>query len=367
MKLIYNIASLSYKPMILTNNFELPEPLVLAAKADHHKTAGDISVTQLIGPPQIRILKNQHANIEQDISELMWAIMGSGIHAVIERAGITDVEQLHFHRTIEVLEAKKNFFTKEGNEKAVASIDGTIKFLSAYVNKFYPQTESRYVFEKTLTIQVYDKLLSGTFDLYDKQAKTLYDYKTCNVWAYIYPESKKSWKAQMNIYAHMLRQHGYEVKECKIVAIFRDWSAAASVRSHDYPKSSIMTIPIEVADDKKVSDFIHKRMSLHIQAEGGNVQECNGEERWATTDQWAVVPVGSVKAKRVFESEEEAETYIKDNGFRFLKGLKIEYRPGENKNCDRYCAVRSVCPQIKRINESKPTTKIETENPLENE
>ena len=41
----------------ITNNHNLPEAFVRACKVDRHKVVGDISTTQLIDAPQVRMLK----------------------------------------------------------------------------------------------------------------------------------------------------------------------------------------------------------------------------------------------------------------------------------------------------------------------
>ena len=351
--------------MKLTNTLGLPEPLFLAAKNDTHISAGDISCSQLIDSPKIRILKKQFPDVEYDLSETLFAMLGTGLHAVLEKAGFSDAEAVHFNRVNELLKAKLNEMVLEGNEAGAKSVRAVMDFNQKYLDKFYPDVEKRYIFEKTLTLPVSDNILSGTFDLYDKETFTLYDYKMCSVWAYIYPESRNKWVAQTNIYAHMLRKAGHKVNKIQIVAMFRDWSAATSMKSSEYPKTNIVTIDVDVKKDDYVAKYIHDRMNLHIQAENGNIPDCTGQDRWATADKWAIIPHGNVKAKRVFDVEADADVYIKDNGYRYEKGLIKEYRPGENKRCDRYCQVRSVCPQLAAINEKKQRLLVPTENPFE--
>jgi len=54
--------------------------------------------------------------------------------------------------------------------------------------------------------------ISGTLDYYDGYNNILQDYKHTSVYSWIYPESRKTWEAQLNIYAYMLKKHGYKVK-----------------------------------------------------------------------------------------------------------------------------------------------------------
>jgi hypothetical protein len=65
--------------MKITNNHFLPGPLVHAVSHDRYDGGdGDISVTTLIAPPQIRKLKERHGDdIEVDAESLIWSMMGS--------------------------------------------------------------------------------------------------------------------------------------------------------------------------------------------------------------------------------------------------------------------------------------------------
>ena len=74
--------------MKLTNKFNLPEPLVNAVKNQaYSKGSSDITVTQLIQPPLIRHLTALHNDsIEEDVSSRIWALLGSSVHSILEKA-----------------------------------------------------------------------------------------------------------------------------------------------------------------------------------------------------------------------------------------------------------------------------------------
>jgi len=74
--------------MKLTNRTGLPQPIVDAIKADtYSRGEADISVTQLIDPPQKVWLEEQHADeIEQDVSDLIYILFGKLMHELLEKA-----------------------------------------------------------------------------------------------------------------------------------------------------------------------------------------------------------------------------------------------------------------------------------------
>src|SRR3990167_2375905 len=92
--------------MSLTNKYNLPQTLVDAASIDNHRTAGDISVSELIDAPQIRFLKKTH-KIQEDISDRVWALFGTGIHSVLEKANIKTLEARSFKVVLDYLYSRR--------------------------------------------------------------------------------------------------------------------------------------------------------------------------------------------------------------------------------------------------------------------
>jgi hypothetical protein len=332
---------------ILTNKNGLPQPVVDALNYDTYKSSGTISVTQLIDAPQVRILKKKHSReIETDVSEMIWALMGTCIHNVLERAHIKDSRKQAFLTVIDVI--KEQSLNYEGDDqKALQALSNKLIKLMVM---FFPELESRYIWETSLQYEYGGQVLSGTFDLYDKVEKCLYDYKVCSVFAFMYPESRKKWAAQTNTYAYMLREKGEQVNEIRIVAIFRDWSASKLEFSKgDYPEKQFMTLPIPVVEHHKMEKYINGRINLHIEAEKGNIPECSGVERWASASEFAIKKPGLKKALRKFPTEDEAKQFINENKQKHAVPLSIDIRPGESKRCENYCPVREFCPQKRRM------------------
>lgn len=327
----------------MTNNDGLPQPLVDAIAYDTHRVKGDISVTQLIDAPQVRMLKRKYsAELSADVSESLWALLGTAVHHILERAHIKDAKKQAFLIVLETIKEESARFN-EADQKALQDLSDKILLLMV---KFFPEIDGRYIWESTLSYDHNGKILYGTFDIYDKWEKCLYDYKVCSVYAYMYPESRRKWTAQTNVYAFLLREKGYEVNEIKIVAIFRDWSAAKmEISKGDYPSKQFMTIPLSVVDHDKMRRYINQRIDLHVAAENGDIPECSGEDRWATADQFLAKTKGRKNAIKKSLKEEEIDEFIRINGVSYEFGLQKVIRPGESKRCEKYCPVREFCPQ----------------------
>ena len=287
----------------ITNNYNLPEPLYKAICNDTYVKRGDISVTALIDGSRIRQLKKKHwQEIEEDAVDLIWALFGQANHAIIERAC-------------------------EGNDN--------------------------YLAEEKLEMAVFGKILSGTADLYDKEKKILYDFKTTSVWGLVLNDDHWQWEAQTNCYAHMLRQQGYEINEIKIIAILRDWKRSEAERNYpgsNYPLKQVEEVAITVYSDKAMQDYIEKRMKMHIDAENGNILDCSDKERWAKPDAFAVIDPKQKRAKKICKSLEDAEGYIRYLEVKKYKGeLFIETRKGSNVKCEGFCSVAQFCPQFAKM------------------
>ena len=74
--------------MRYTNEFNIPDTIALAIQADpYDKGDADFSVTGLIQPPQIsRLWRDNLDDVEIDLRDEVWKLLGSGVHAAIERA-----------------------------------------------------------------------------------------------------------------------------------------------------------------------------------------------------------------------------------------------------------------------------------------
>lgn len=325
---------------VITNKHNLPDVFVQACKIDRHVTVGDISVTTLIDAPQIWMLKQQN-ELQVDVSEQIDMLFGTAIHHVLERA------EVKFFSARQLMDAANVLDELNFNEAAE-------KLRNIARKKFPEAFNTKNLIEHTMSLEVNGLVISGTIDKFDFEAGRLQDYKSASVWAYIYEESKKKWYAQQNIYAAMLREHGYTVNEAEIIAIFKDFSNMAKMRQKDYPPAKVMSIPIKLLDHKDVMKYIKSRVDKHKRVRDGENVLCDPKERWATADSYAVYSFSktkgrSKKAIKILPDLQIAEKWIEDNTLKFGE-MEFELRPGEQKRCDKFCPVRDVCPQIREIN-----------------
>lgn len=334
---------------ILTNIYNLPITIVNAAKNDSHRVAGNISVSQLIDSSQIRILKMTN-DYTVDVSEKLDALLGTALHHVLEQSNVPEVRKRGFLLTVSTIRQEADKLS-DTDAKKCEQLKSAAKYIEALIPIFFPEIKQRYLFEKTMSVEVEPGFtLYGTFDLYDMETGFIHDYKSCSVYKWIFPESRKQWMAQLNVYAWMLQHEGYKVNGLKINPFYKDWSASEKVRNADYPAARIMEVDIELRSYEEIGGYIAKRVKVHRDAEAGNVPDCTGKERWASASQWAVKETGGKRAINgsLKGSEQEARNFIEENAHKFKKVLWIEHRPGESKRCDKYCAVKDVCPQRKR-------------------
>lgn len=285
--------------MNLTNTTGLPDALVRAVANDPYRQHGHISVTGLIQPPRIRQLELRHdAEIEEDVTRRLWLLLGSAVHAVLER---TEDRQA-------------------------------------------PELIEQRMFKEVLGWRV-----TGKPDLWAAPAN-LHDYKFTSVWA-VTLGPKPEWEAQINSYAHLYRLHGFPVDFATIVAVFRDWSKPQARRDSTYPQVGAQVVPVPLWDDESVAMWMENRVRVHQEAEGWRDDElpfCTPEERWEKPTTYAVIKKGNKRALRVLESMEAAYRQMELEAKKSPKAkFSVVTRPGVAARCGDYCLVRPWCNQAR--------------------
>lgn len=276
--------------MVITNKFNLPQSLVNAVSTEKHNKEGCVSATTLLQGVKQIVLTNRHwEELKDDVSDRVWAILGTAVHKLLE-------------------ESNPNAFTEE-----------------------------RFEFD------VGGKTVTGQVDLYDMEEKCITDYKTASVWKVVY-KSFDDWKRQGLIYAWLLKHEGLEVNKCRFVAMLRDWSVGEAKRKSDYPQSQIYeyTFDVTKADLAEIGMFITKKVEEIIKAEGmsdDDISPCSEEERWAKPTTWAVMKEGRKTALKVCATLGEANDYKDKAG----AGCYIEKREGSSPRCEDYCLCREYC------------------------
>ena len=292
--------------MKITNKLNLPKPLVEAVSSDDYSRGdSDISVTQLIAPPQKVYLEELNEDeIECDAGDLIWSAFGRAMHVLLERA------------------------------------------------------ESLMPVEKRLYAECAGWIISGGMDRIALTEKSLgvsvCDYKVTSAWSIALEKgTKQEWIEQLNLYAWLLRKCGYKPTELFVAAFLRDWSKLEARRNKDYPQHQIQIIPIPLWQEDFAEDFIAKRVRAHQEHCTGTYHPCTDEERWKRPDHWAVMKAKRKSALRVLKSKREAETWCINNGHARMRdgkielnmAISIELRPGEATRCISYCDAAPFCPQ----------------------
>ena len=284
--------------MKFTNEYGLPSALVDAIINDpYSRGSADISVTQLIQPPKIRVLTSRHRDeMVEDVVDRVWALVGNSTHEVLERAAHKDAIQ-----------------------------------------------------EERLSINVAGWDISGQVDMYEDGIVT--DWKITSVYS-ILNGIKPEWVNQLNCYSEMFRQAGFPVNAVQIIAILRDWSKFGGQRSQNYPTKQVVKLPIDLWGHVEALTYIRGRVLLHQAASALSDDEipiCTPEERWHKDDTWAVVKGKNKRATRVFNSLEEAESFKANIEENSKDKYRIDERPGEDTRCLHYCACSQFCNHFKSL------------------
>lgn len=280
--------------MPLTNTLNLPDAIVRAVANDPYNAGDcDISVTRLIGPPQIRILEREHAaDLVEDASDRIWSLLGQIAHGILERA------------------------------------------------------ESQAIAERRLFADLAGWRLSGQFDrLTVLPDGRLQDYKVTSVWACL-DGPKPEWIAQLNALRWLAAVNDYPaITRLEVVAILRDWSRGKARAGGDYPRRQVKVLPVPVWSLAQTEAYLIERVHLHQLAEtcartGRALPSCTDAERWAKPTTWAVKKPGRKSAVRVLDDPTAAlDLALK------TQGGYVEVRRGESIRCADYCAVAPFCAQ----------------------
>jgi len=270
----------------LTNNYGAPDSIVDAIRNDPYtKDGADFSVTELIKPPQIRRLWQDHEDeISVDVREEVWKLLGKGVHAAIEQADSEGTKEQRFH----------------------AEHDGVT--------------------------------ISGAIDLIGDDGSVT-DYKVTSTYS-VQRGLKEDWEKQLNLYAWLLRQNDITATKLNIVCICRDWMRSR-VGKYNYPDSPVVVLSVPMWRDGRQDDYVDQRVRVHTQEA---TIPCTPEERWAR-GAYQVNPMHSGGGKpRSFDTMGEATNYInkqKVGAYSIVDGNAKYIR------CESWCEVADFCPQWK--------------------
>jgi hypothetical protein len=274
--------------MIITNDSNLPQPIVDAVTKDPYSSEGsDISVTRLIQPPRKVALEKAHkAEIVEDAADRLWALMGQIGHGILQRSATAGL-------------IEKRFFSDIAGWK-----------------------------------------VSGACDILQKTG-TILDYKFTSVWA-AKDGLKPEWEQQLNLLTMLARNSGEVINDAQIVCIFRDWSVMEARRNADYPQKQVKVFNVPLWANETTRSFAHERVLFHQVAQNVNLPQCTPEERWEKPTVYAVMKKGRVRAVRLYDNQTDAEKHVASE-----KNTSVVVRPGESTRCLNYCSAAPFCEQFK--------------------
>jgi hypothetical protein len=217
--------------MKLTNKNNLPLPVYLAVqKFDAEYKAGSfprsISTTTLIKPIQIVELTARHYDeIEEDVSNRLWALQGQILHGILEKAAPDSVSV-----------------------------------------------------EKRVAAEVLGWTVAGKYDLIEDGI--LRDYKYTSVWNYVF--GNEEWEKQANVNWFLLHKNGVEIKAMKNTLMFRDFQDSR-VGSRGYPQAMIIDIDIPMWGLERAEKYVADRVRLFQDARqkaDSMLPLCSDDDRW---------------------------------------------------------------------------------------
>lgn len=290
--------------MRLTNRYNLPLPIVRAIENDPRDVGdSEITVTGLVGPPRIAALARQHAaDLEEDVSEHLWRLVGSGIHEILARN--------REHTAI----VEKRLFMEILGWKISGQFDTLLLAPASYDLKYPGPSEDR----------------------------ELSDWKTTSVY-HVKNGCPLEWTQQLNLYTELLVANGYhEPKKISSHAILRDWSKREALRDSAYPAVQWATFEVPMWSALKRRAYLESRVTAH-QIARETLPDCTTEERWERPAKWAVMKPPRDRAVKLFDSFQMAEDW-RINQLDASK-MVVQERKGQAIRCESYCVAAPFCSQ----------------------
>lgn len=294
--------------MKIKNSTNLPQALVRIAEKTAYKSKPKCygATTLLKGNTEIILTRRYFDLLEDDVSDMAWAIFGSMFHEYI----------------------KRNDTTKYSEYK--------------------------------VTIPVSQSYFVGVIDLYDKKQNIVYDYKTSTVWKYIHKDFD-DYRTQLLAYCWALQKaKKIKCRTGKIIMFLKDYSNAEKVRyGNSYPNKECVELTFSFTD-KDLSDyelFITEKIKT-LEKEKyiatNRLKECSDKEKWTTPTTYAIYKNDNKTASKVFSSFNDANSYVENLLKTDTKNVyTIIERKGTDKKCESYCRVSAFCPFRKKVLENE--------------
>lgn len=284
--------------MKLTNKYGIPQTFVnVLERPTYNKGSAHLSVTQLLNSPKIVALTRKFEDeLEQDVSDMVWSLVGSAMHNFLEHG-----------------------------------------------------KDENHVVEQRIHTEYDGFHITGAVDLQvvEEDGVNIKDYKFTSVWAAM--NEKPDWENQLNSYAWLIEKvKKVKVKSLSIVAMLRDWKEREKEQKENYPEAPVKELPIKLWPMEEREAYIAKRIALHSACEfaietDGQLPDCTPEEMWEKPTTYAIKKKGNVRAYKVYETLKHAEEALE----KLDKVYEIEVRKGERTRCATYCPVSQYCQQYR--------------------
>jgi len=276
----------------LTNVHNIPDEIFQVLQPRPRKHPNDIYATELNQTPLAYFLKKKYGDeIYEDVSDLLFALLGSSVHYVLDKG------------------ANKNSLTEE-----------------------------------RLVVPVLGYNLVMRPDNWHN--KVLSEWKVTRAFAFLFGE-KKDWAMQLNVYAWGLLQYGFETDRLVVNAILRDWDRRKGKYDRQYPAIPFVSVDYPLWAPDVTEGLIRGKLLQFAAVDNGkDTEKCDDEYRWHRPDLYAVKKKGTKRALpggAKFKTREEAEAFAARKEGPKMK-CEIEFRAGVDARCAEFCPVRSVCP-----------------------
>jgi hypothetical protein len=340
--------------MQFTNVKGLPDTVVKALVSDEYTYEGDISVTKLASPPQVRVLtKRHHQHLSVDVSEMLWSMLGKAVHYVVETTVFSEQSKDYIHLSM-LQEMLNRAMVQYPNVLELHNfIKDEIEALTKNLANKLPS--DKYISEKRFFCNIGGYTMSCKPDLLEKKEDgtyILYDYKVMSVWGIIFKNHMKH-MAQINYYKAILQAHDIIVTEAKLVCMMRDWKENDRIKNDDYPEVPIQTYDMPLYPTDKVTQAMLKRLIVHFNAEqeaDESLPECTPEEKWTKPSVWKAYKQPytngdrAVKAFKPTDTKQVIDQWMLQHG----SDLILKEIKGENSRCESFCIVKDFCFQRRR-------------------